>query len=36
LVTKLLSPVFMLFDFFELEQEIYDDIVEKFKAGKVT
>jgi len=36
LVSELLTPVFMLFDFFELEQKIYDDIVEKFKAGKVT
>ncbi len=36
LVQGLLKPVFMLFDFFELEQEIYNDIVEKFKAGKVT
>ena len=36
LVSELLSPVFMLFDFFELEQEIYDDIVLKFRGGKVT
>ncbi len=36
LVSKLLSPVFMLFDFFELQQKIYDDIVDKFKAGQVT
>jgi hypothetical protein len=36
LASELLSPVFMLFDFFELEQEIYDDIVEKFRGGKVT
>ena len=36
LVSKLLSPVFMLFDFFELQQKIYDDIVDKFKAGRAT
>lgn len=36
LISDLLSPVFMLFDFFTLDQKIYDDIVENFKAGKVT
>ena len=36
LVTELLSPVFMLFDFFELNPKIYDDIVENFKVGRVT
>lgn len=36
LVSELLSPVFMLFDFFELEQKIYNEIVENFKAGEVT
>jgi hypothetical protein len=36
LVSELLSPVFMLFDFFELEQKIFDDIVVKFRGGKVT
>jgi hypothetical protein len=36
LVSKQLTPVFMLFDFFELEQKIFDDIVDKFKNGKVT
>jgi len=36
LISDLLSPVFMLFDFFTLDQKIYDDIVENFKSGKVT
>ena len=36
LVSELLSPVFTVFDFFEIEQKIFDDIVDKFKAGKVT
>ena len=33
LVQKLLSSVFSLFDFFELNQEIYDDLINKFKKG---
>ncbi len=36
LVSELLSPVFSLFDFFELPQNIYDEIVESFKRGRVT
>lgn len=36
LVEKLLSPVFMLFNFSQFGQAIYDDIVSKFKSGHVT
>jgi hypothetical protein len=36
LVSELLSPVFILFDFFNIDQQIYDDIVLKFIAGQVT
>jgi hypothetical protein len=35
-VRKLLSPFFLLFDFQEFGQAIYDDIVKKFEAGQVT
>ena len=36
LVFKLLSPVFVLFDFFEIERGIHDEIVHNFVNGKVT
>ena len=36
LVSDLLSPLFVIFDFFELEQKMYEEIVESFKAGRVT
>ena len=36
LVFKLLSPVFVLFDFFEIERRIHDEIVHNFVNGKVT
>jgi len=36
LIAELLSPVFLLFDFFEIEQKIFDDIVQNFKEGRVT
>ena len=39
LVTKvkdLLGPLFVLFDFFELSNDVYDDIVSRFVAGEVT
>ena len=36
LVFKLLSPVFVLFDFFEIERRIHDEIVNNFVNGKVT
>lgn len=35
LVKRLLSPVFMLFDFFELSDSVYEDLVNKFVRGKV-
>lgn len=35
LVKQLLSPVFILFDFLELSDSIYEDIVNKFIQGKV-
>jgi hypothetical protein len=35
LVKQLLSPVFILFDFLELSESIYEDIVNKFVQGKV-
>lgn len=35
LVKELLSPVFILFDFFELSDSVYKDIVNKFVLGKV-
>lgn len=35
LVKTLLAPVFMLFDFFELSDEVYADIVNKFVNGQV-
>ncbi|MHC4267543.1 MAG: hypothetical protein ACYSTS_03670 [Planctomycetota bacterium] len=34
LVRDLLSPVFMLFNFFEIGDKIYDEIVDDFKKGK--
>ena len=36
LVSELLSPVFLLFDFFEIDQGIFDDIVQNFKETRVT
>jgi len=33
-VKQLLSPVFMLFDFFELSDSVYDELVNKFIQGK--
>lgn len=36
LVKKLVMPLFLLFDFFELSDDVYADIVEKFVAGQVT
>ena len=35
-VKNLLDPVFMIFDFFRLEQGIYDQIVTDFKQGRPT
>jgi hypothetical protein len=34
-VTRILEPMFMLFDFATFERSIYDDIVTKFAAGHV-
>lgn len=36
IVQELLEPVFMLFDFFKLSDEVYADIVNKFINGEVT
>ncbi len=36
LVFNLLSPVFVLFDFFKIERKIHDEIVNNFVNGKVT
>jgi hypothetical protein len=35
LVKRLLSPVFMLFDFFKLSDPVYTDIVNKFVRGEI-
>lgn len=35
LVKQLLKPVFILFDFFELSDSVYEDLVNKFVSGKV-
>ena len=35
-VQNLLNPVFMIFDFFQLGQEIYDQIMTDFKRGRST
>lgn len=35
-VQDLLNPVFMIFDFFQLGQEMYDQIVTDFKQGRST
>ena len=35
-VQNLLNPVFMIFDFFQLGQEMYDQIVTDFKQGRST
>ncbi|MCX5817524.1 MAG: hypothetical protein NTX75_15000 [Proteobacteria bacterium] len=35
LIKQLLSPVFILFDFFELSDSVYDDLVNKFVQGKM-
>ena len=35
LVKQLLSPVFILFEFFELPDSVYDDIVNKFIRGEI-
>jgi hypothetical protein len=35
LVKQLLSPVFMLFDFYELSDSVYEDLVNKFVSGEV-
>jgi len=34
LVKQLLSPLFMLFDFFELSDAVYEDLVNKFVRGE--
>jgi hypothetical protein len=34
-VRKILEPMFMLFDFFELNVRVYEEIVRKFEGGKV-
>jgi hypothetical protein len=36
LVNQLISPLFSLFDYFELPQKIYDEIVDSFRKGKLT
>jgi len=36
LVKQLLAPVFVLFDFFELSDDIYEEIVNGFVAGRVS
>ncbi|MBW3536597.1 MAG: hypothetical protein KY395_02335 [Actinobacteria bacterium] len=36
LVKRLLAPMFELFDFFELGDSVYEDIVNKFVAGDIT
>jgi hypothetical protein len=36
LVKEILEPVFMLFDFFEVDESIYDQIVDAFQKGQVT
>ena len=36
IVKALLGPLFSLYEFFELSDEVYADLVEKFMAGKVT
>jgi hypothetical protein len=35
LVKQLLSPVFLLFDFFELPDRVYDELVNKFVRGEI-
>ena len=35
-VKDILGPLFMLFDFFELSDQVYDDIVSRFVAGEVS
>jgi hypothetical protein len=35
LVKEVLAPLFALFDFFELNDRVYEDIVNKFVAGQV-
>jgi len=35
LVKQLLSPVFILFDFFELSDSVYEDLVNRFVRGEV-
>jgi TIR domain len=34
-VRKILEPLFMLFDFMEFKEEVYQDIVRNFEAGRV-
>ncbi len=34
-VRKILEPMFMLFDFMEFTEEVYEDIVRSFEAGRV-
>ena len=36
LVKEFCRPLFMVFDFFELSDEVYEDIVNRFVSGKVT
>ena len=35
-VKDILGPLFVLFDFFELSDEVYDDIVSRFVAGELS
>ena len=35
LVKQLLVPVFMLFDFFELPDDVYEELVNKFVKGEI-
>jgi len=36
LVKRVAAPLFILFDFFKLSHEVYEEIVRNFVAGKVT
>ena len=36
IVKELLAPLFILFDYFELADEVYEDLITRFRAGEVS
>jgi hypothetical protein len=35
-VKRLLEPLFMVYEFFEIPDEVYTDLIDRFRAGEVS